>query len=100
MKINDKYDVLIDRLNHQGKGIGIIDGRVVFIDDALPGEDVSININHVSNKFISGDVVKYKIFSDNRVVSDCPYYKDCGGCDILHMSYSYQHDCWMWKERR
>ena len=92
MKINDIYDVIIDRLDHQGRGICLIDGRVVFVDGALPLERVKIRINHVSKKFVSGIVIERLSDSSSRVGVKCPYYSSCGGCDIMHMSYSFQHD--------
>ena len=92
MKVGDSYDVVIDRLNHQGKGICSIDGRSVFVLDALPLEKVKIRIDHVSKKFVSGYVLERFNSSSNRVNVACPYYELCGGCDIMHMSYDFQHD--------
>lgn len=92
MVVGDIYDVVIDRLNHQGKGICSIDWRSVFVLDALPGERVKIRIDHVSKKFVSGYVLERFSSSSNRVDVACPYYFDCGGCDIMHMSYHFQHD--------
>lgn len=92
MEVNDCYDVVIDRLNHQGKGICSIDGRSVFVLDALPLEKVRIKIEHVSKKFVSACVVERFVNSSNRVDAKCPYYELCGGCDIMHISYDFQHD--------
>ena len=92
MKFNDIYDVVIDRLNHQGDGICIIDNRVVFVKNALPDEKVKIKINHISKKFVSGDVVERLSSVSSRVKPLCPYYSVCGGCDIMHMNYDFQHD--------
>ena len=85
-------EVIIDRLNHQGKGICLVDGKVVFVDNALPSERVSICIDKVNRKFCLASVSRYIVKSDSRVVPECPYYGLCGGCDIMHMSYGYQHD--------
>ena len=86
------YDVLIDRLDHQGRGIGYIDGKIVFVKDALVGESVRIKVIRENKKFYEGIVLKYYSKSNERVNVDCPYYEFCGGCDIMHMNYSFQHD--------
>lgn len=88
----DNYEFLIDRLNHQGKGITNISEKVVFVDNALPGEKVNVKIDKVNKKFLEASVLNYILKSDNRVKPKCPYYDVCGGCDIMHMSYDYQHD--------
>ena len=86
------YDVVIDRLDHQGRGIGYIDGKIVFVKDALVGERVKVKIVRENKKFYEGVVVEYYSKSSERVKVDCPYYDLCGGCDIMHMNYSFQHD--------
>lgn len=86
------YDVLIDRIDHQGRGIGYIDGKIIFVSNALPGENVRVKIIKENKKFYEGIVIEYYSKSSDRVKVDCPYYESCGGCDIMHMSYSFQHD--------
>lgn len=86
------YDVLIDRLDHQGRGIGYIDGKIVFVKNALPGSSVKVKVIKENKKFYEGIVIEYYSKSDDRVDVSCPYYEFCGGCDIMHMSYSFQHD--------
>lgn len=92
MEVGNVYECVVDRLNHQGKGICLVDSRVVFVSDCLPRERVKIKIDHVSKKFVSGVVIDRLSDSSSRVDVKCPYYSSCGGCDIMHMSYSFQHD--------
>ena len=92
MEVGNVYECIVDRLNHQGKGICLVDSRVVFVSDCLPRERVKIKIDHVSKKFVSGVVIDRLSDSSSRVDVKCPYYSSCGGCDIMHMSYSFQHD--------
>lgn len=86
------YDVLIDRIDHQGRGIGYIDGKIIFVKNALPGERVKVNVVYENKKFYEGVVLEYYNKSDSRVDVLCPYYDSCGGCDIMHMNYDFQHD--------
>lgn len=80
-------EVLIDRLDHQGRGIGKIDNKTIFVYDALPNELVDVDIIFENKKFMEGKVNKYLKISPIRIESDCPYYKYCGGCDLRHINY-------------
>ncbi len=79
-------EVKIDRLDHQGRGIAMMD-KVTFIPDALPGEIVDIEITESKSKYNVGKVKNYIQRSDMRIKPACPYYHVCGGCDLMHMSY-------------
>ena len=90
MVVNDLYKVKIEKLDHSGRGIAKIDGRIVFVADALSNEEVDIKIIAVKKKLSDAIIVNYHKKSKDRVSSVCPYYKDCGGCDLLHMRYTSQ----------
>lgn len=92
MEKGNEFEVVIIGINHQGKGIARVLNRVVFVSNALKGEVVNIRITKVNKKYVLADVINYISKSDDRVVPDCCYYDDCGGCDIMHMSYKCQHD--------
>lgn len=77
----------ISRLDHHGRGISNIDGKIIFIDNALPGEKVDVTVTKESSKFSEGKVNSYIETSPDRVKSKCPYYEECGGCQLRHMSY-------------
>nr|MBP3259146.1 23S rRNA (uracil(1939)-C(5))-methyltransferase RlmD [Bacilli bacterium] len=79
-------EVKIDRLDHQGRGIAMMD-KVTFIPDALPGEIVDIEITESKSKYNVGEVKNYIQKSDVRIKPVCPYYHVCGGCDLMHISY-------------
>lgn len=81
---------LIKSLNHQGKGITRINNKVTFVDNALPNEIVEINISKETKKYIEAKVKKYEKKSQERTQEKCPYYNNCGGCDIMHMNYKTQ----------
>lgn len=79
--------VKIEKLDHHGRGIAHIDGKIVFVENALPGEVVVIEIEKETPKFMEATVVEYVTKSEARVKSKCPYYEECGGCHLRHMSY-------------
>lgn len=86
----EMYEVKVEKLDHQGRGISHIEDKIVFIENALPGEIVKIKITKQNKKIIEASVIDYIVKSDYRVDSKCPYYNECGGCDLLHLSYEQQ----------
>lgn len=82
--------IKIESLDHYGRGITKLDGKITFIENALPNEIVEIKIDKVKNKYIEGSVLKYIDKSKERINVDCPYYNLCGGCNIMHLSYPNQ----------
>lgn len=92
MKIgkNDEYEVVIERQDSFGNGITKVNDIVVFVERALPGERVLIEIIDVRKKFINAKVREIKKGSLDRQKVLCPYYELCGGCQILHQDYSSQ----------
>lgn len=81
-------DVLIKALDHFGRGIAHLDGKVVFIKNALPEEVVDIKIIKEKKSFSEAEVLNYKKVSNKRIESICPYYPKCGGCQFLSLSYN------------
>lgn len=80
----------IESLDHHGRGITKIDNKISFIENALPGEIVEVNIIKNKKKYLEGNVKKYIKYSKNRVTAPCKYYNFCGGCNIMHLKYADQ----------
>ena len=82
--------IKIEDIDHYGNGIGYINNKVVFVKRSLPGEVVDIRIikdkKNYSEAIISSIIEK----SNDRIEPKCPYYDNCGGCNLLHMSYNKQ----------
>ena len=82
--------VLITRFDHQGRGIGKIDDKIVFVPFAIPGDEVQIKIIKDKKNFYGGSIIKFLKKSEKHTEQLCPYYKICGGCDLRHISYDEQ----------
>jgi len=87
--MNIKNNILIEKLDDHGRGISYIDNKIIFIDNALPGEIVDIKITYETKKYYEGVVLKYIKKTIDRIESICPYYNKCGGCSLLHVNYNY-----------
>lgn len=79
-------EVTINGLSHEGRGVGKIEGKTVFVQDALPGETVSINITKRRGKFDEADTLEVLSASDKRVEPVCEYFGRCGGCSLQHLA--------------
>ncbi|HEY6742565.1 MAG TPA: TRAM domain-containing protein, partial [Lapillicoccus sp.] len=81
---------------HGGHCVARIDGRVVFVRHALPGERARVTITEgeEDSRFLRGDAVEILVASPHRVDRPCPYAGPgrCGGCDFQHASLAYQRD--------
>lgn len=84
--------VRIDKVVAEGDGLGRLpDGRVVFVEGALPGELVEISIVKQSRDYARATIRRVVEANDERVDPPCPYVKrGCGGCDLQHASLSLQ----------
>lgn len=76
----------IERLDDFGRGIAYINGKICFIENALPEELVEIKIIKEKKKYYEAKVLNYLEKSNRRQVSNCPYYYLCGGCNLEHIS--------------
>lgn len=67
------------------------DGRVVFVDGALAGETVVVELSHVDKRWSRASVVQVVDAAPDRVPVDCAHQiEGCGGCDLLHVAKSAQ----------
>lgn len=84
--------VKIIDFDYMGRGVARIDGIVTFISGALLDEIIELKITKSNKNFSEGEVVKVIKQNKNRVEPICPYYTNCGGCDLMHMNYNAQLD--------
>jgi len=78
----------ITSLDHNARGIGKLNNKIVFVENALPNEIVDIKITKEKKNFIEAKINKIIKKADNRIESICPYFDKCGGCDLLHINYN------------
>jgi 23S rRNA (uracil1939-C5)-methyltransferase len=72
-------------LTHDGRGVADLEGRRVFVADALPGELVEIVPRKRRRKLQEADLVRVLAPSPDRVVPPCEYFGRCGGCALQHL---------------
>ncbi|MFZ3511132.1 23S rRNA (uracil(1939)-C(5))-methyltransferase RlmD [Vibrio harveyi] len=90
-QLNTRHQaVQVERLDHHGAGIAYLKKKPLFIDGALPGEEVVTQLVEEKSKFARGKLIKILKPSDARVEPFCPHYHECGGCDLQHLNYDQQ----------
>ena len=74
-----------------GKAVGRApDGRIVFVDYAMPGERVLAEIAAETPSYIEATTIEVREPSEQRVEPRCQYFGRCGGCQLQHISYGEQ----------
>ena len=80
------YEIEIEALSHEGRGISHIDNKVIFTRGALPGEKVIASRTLSRAKYEEADVVEVIEPSFDRIDAKCSVYGICGGCSFQHLS--------------
>jgi 23S rRNA (uracil1939-C5)-methyltransferase len=82
----------IESLSHDGRGVSHVNGKVVFIDEALPGEQVEFVYTDIRRDYAEGRVVKLLRSSQLRTEPGCAHFGVCGGCSFQHVADAAQID--------
>jgi 23S rRNA (uracil1939-C5)-methyltransferase len=78
--------VTIESLSHDGRGVARVEGKTVFVDGALPGEEVSFLYTRRVRKHDEGRVSELHSVSVHRVEPKCDAFAICGGCSLQHLA--------------
>lgn len=79
-------EVVIEDLSHDGRGIARINGKVMFVNGALPGEKVMVKHTGGNKNFEEGITLEVLQASEDRVEAQCKFYDVCNGCTMMHLS--------------
>lgn len=90
VKKNDVVNIIIHDIGTEGQGIGRYEGYTLFVDGALPEEDVKVTVIKVGKNFGIGKLMEVTKASPNRIDAKCPIAKQCGGCSLQHLDYQGQ----------
>ncbi|QYK02366.1 23S rRNA (uracil(1939)-C(5))-methyltransferase RlmD [Shewanella psychrotolerans] len=87
-----KQQFEIRDLDHLGAGVAHHQGKIVFIPGALPGEKVTAQIVEQKKRHAKAKLLSVDTQSAGRIASSCPYYGECGGCDLQHLDLAKQRE--------
>jgi len=90
VKIGDEVKLEIVDYTYDGLGVGKLDGFPIFVANTVIGETILTRVEIVKKNLAFGKALKTELNSERRVKPVCVNYSDCGGCQIMHMSYKEQ----------
>jgi 23S rRNA (uracil1939-C5)-methyltransferase len=85
-----EVDLTIDKLAFGGKALGRVQGFVVFVDHAVPGQKVRVRITRKKSQFAEAKVVQVLEQSPAYTPPFCPHFGLCGGCQWQDLAYAEQ----------
>ncbi|MEV2242033.1 TRAM domain-containing protein [Micromonospora sp. NPDC049891] len=93
----ERVELTVAAVAPGGHCVARVDGQVVFVRHALPGERVLAEVTEVHRSFVRADAVTVLEAAPDRVTPPCPYARPgrCGGCDLQHVAPDAQL---RWKE--
>lgn len=97
MQKNDELILKIEDMGVDGAGIGKADGMTFFVKDAVIGDVVRAKVMKLKKTYGYARLMELQEASPDRVEPKCPYYRQCGGCQIQALSYEKQLE---FKERK
>jgi 23S rRNA (uracil1939-C5)-methyltransferase len=81
-----EHEATVESLSHDGKGVCRIDGKVIFISGALPGERIRFSFRPFKKTYDDGLLIEVLEASPDRIEPKCKHYGVCGGCSFMHLS--------------
>ena len=90
MTANDEW-LKVESLDLEGQGVAHnSEGKVVFIEGALPGEQVQVQVHRRKNNWEQASMTALRRESSQRVLPQCRHFSICGGCKLQHFHVSAQ----------
>lgn len=90
MKKNDRVKVMIEDVTYEGLGVAKVEGYPLFIEDALPGEHVTVHVMKMGKRFGYAKVIQWHTTSKDRVPLIDPNGTRVGTMPLQHMRYQAQ----------
>ncbi|MDR2584784.1 MAG: 23S rRNA (uracil(1939)-C(5))-methyltransferase RlmD [Prevotellaceae bacterium] len=83
-------NVLITGVAAEGKALASIDGKILFVPHAIPGDVADIQVTHRKKAYMEGYILNLRTQSPDRIPPFCPHYGYCGGCKWQPLPYPLQ----------
>ena len=93
MKKNDIFPAEITGMTSEGAGVCRVEGTVVFVPGAAPGDRLRVRILKTARTHAFGRVEEVLSPGPGRQEPDCPIARPCGGCVYRHMTYPAELAC-------
>ena len=81
----EPFEVTIEDLSHDGRGVASTEDKKVFLHGALPGEKVQARLTERKRRYDEGETLEVLEPSPYRIEPRCPHFGQCGGCSLQHL---------------
>ncbi len=81
---SSSLELFIEALDHEAQGIARHQGKVVFVEEALPGERVHVRLTRRKVQYDLARLERIERPSFTRIDPLCPHFGVCGGCNMQH----------------
>jgi 23S rRNA (uracil1939-C5)-methyltransferase len=85
-----EFEVVVDGLAHDGRGVGRVEGKAVFVSGALPGERVRARQTGRNRNFDEAETIEVLQASPLRIQPRCAHFGTCAGCVLQHLDQDAQ----------
>jgi 23S rRNA (uracil1939-C5)-methyltransferase len=89
-QLKEIIKIKVTDISDMGQGIGRIDGIVVFVTGAIPGDVVEVEVTEKKKKYWKARVANILEQSPHAVEPACAFSAECGGCGMMNTGYSEQ----------
>ena len=89
-RIPNLEQVALTDIGNKGKAVGRWNDRVVFVQGAVPGDVVDVQITKKRRAYLEGKAIKVHEYSPDRVEAQCAHFGICGGCKWQNLAYEKQ----------
>jgi 23S rRNA (uracil1939-C5)-methyltransferase len=83
-------NVLVEAYAAEGKSLARVDGKVIFIENAIPGDVVDVRLSKNKKDWAEGHITAFQTYSPDRVEPFCSHFGVCGGCRWQMLPYPLQ----------
>jgi 23S rRNA (uracil1939-C5)-methyltransferase len=86
----EELEIMLDSVAEDGRSVGRVDGLVVFVQGAVPGDTVRARVTGVKKHFLEARTESIIHPSPRRTAPRCRAFGLCGGCRWQHLAYEAQ----------
>lgn len=87
---SDIVELWVDKMAYGGYGVARLEGLVIFVEGAVPGDRVMARIVKKKKDYANAKLLEIIDPSPDRIHAPCPYSGYCGGCSYQHLRYERQ----------
>jgi 23S rRNA (uracil1939-C5)-methyltransferase len=84
------HNVVMENYAAEGKSLARVDGKVIFVENTIPGDEVDVLVQKNKKDWGEGIALHFHKYSDLRIDPFCQHFGVCGGCQWQMLPYTQQ----------